>query len=199
LLWDAYHLGGVSISLSYSVVGRGLPRRPDPETDEIDPDEEPATISEAVSSGAIPVLVDPEGCDSCFESHELDAEIPAGYTFLDVYCYDFETGEAPTDLARVLVDIRGRAITGDKPVERLRFVPGGSVRDAVHFKFAVDLDAGYEFRVVRLFADGHSEVGDGSAAEDAWARVEQWAGILDVTRYTELAATKGPLDPRMLY
>ena len=187
LLWDAYHLEGVALSLNYSLVARGLPTQPDPR--EAEETHEPSAA--IVGGGAIPIQVSPRDCPRCFASTELDAEIPAGYTFLDVFCYDFASGAAPTDLAMVLVDVRASGVRGSTE-ERIRFLAEGPIRQAVHFKFAVRLDAGYEIRTSRIFARGHIEEGE-------WKSVPSWTGIQDVTAYTADAARRAALDPRALY
>lgn len=187
LLWRAYHLGGVALSLNYEVFGRGLAARPDPREE----GREDEMMAAPAAAGAIPIRVSPVACPACFTSSDLDARIPAGYTRLDVFCHDFLTGAAPADLAMVRVEVRATAVDGERPRQQLRFVPGGPARQEMRFKFAVRLDAGYELRAVRLFADGRSEAG-------AWRRVDSWIGIQDVTFYT---AAEGPtaLDPRNLY
>jgi hypothetical protein len=185
LLWEAYQDEGVALSLGYSLVGRVLPSRPPPERAE-QPEPEPLTLA----GGALPIQVKPADCPQCFTSQDLDAEIPAGYTFVDVYCHDFADGAtAPSDLGVVITEVRATAIDGNHPVEQVRFTPGSDARAGVHFRFAVHLESGYDYRVSRVFQDGRVESGD-------WQRVARWSGILDVTARR---AADARLDPRELY
>jgi len=186
LLWRAFHQEGLALSLQYSLVARGLPERPPAGTDA-----PPESARSVVAAGTQPIRVAPDDCPSCFASLEIDARIPAGYTSLEIFCYDFESAAAPSDLARVLVEIRARTATGAEALERVRFLASGPTRMAVHFPVAVEIDGGYELRTVRLFADGHAE-------EEAWRRFSSWIGIQDVTRYV-VAEGRRTLDPRMLY
>jgi hypothetical protein len=45
----------------------------------------------------------------------------------------------------------------------------------VRFEFAVDLEKGFEYRVVEYDDSGDATKGD-------WVAVDDWTGILDVTR-----------------
>jgi hypothetical protein len=189
LIWSASQAGGLALSLNYSIVGRGLAARPQ-SGEQQGPAPEPVTAT--VAGGALPIRVSPSECPRCFRSTDLDAEIPAGYTFLDLFCHDFQSAATPTDLALVVVEVRATAVSGERPVARHRFRPGGPARQAVHFEFAVRLEEGYEVRVIHVFADGRSQ-------EGPWERVERWSGIRDVTSFAESAGRVEVLDPRMLY
>jgi hypothetical protein len=48
----------------------------------------------------------------------------------------------------------------------------------VRFELAVDLDKGYEYRVVDFDDDGNMTPGD-------WVAVKHWTGVLDVSREFE--------------
>jgi hypothetical protein len=184
-LWQLYHREGLAVSLGYSLVGQGVLVRGDAAGEE---EVEPETVTFA--GDAIPIRVSPEACPECFQSVELDARIAAEYPFLEVYCYDFESGRAPTDLALAVVEVRATAVTGDRPREEVRFARGGRFKAAVDFEFAVRLDRGYEYRVVRVFEDGRQQT-------DGWQTVDGWTGILDVTAYRH--DEEDELDPRSLY
>lgn len=189
LLWDTFHAGGLAMSLGYGLVATALPHRPAADPFGGEPEEvEPREVT--LVGDALPIRVSPESCSECFASTELDARIPAEYPFLETRCYDFTTGAAPSGLGLVIVEVRATAVTGDPVVERLRFEPGGATSAMVHFRFAVNLDDGYTYRVVRVFGDGRVEAGD-------WLREETFTGLLDVTRYRPAAGRE--LDPHALY
>jgi hypothetical protein len=188
ILWEGLQRGALVLSLSYDLRAAGLTHRP------MTPDELRAAAPAIVTfaAGALPIRVDPASCPACFSSSDLDAQVPAGYTFLDVYCYDFESAASPDDLALVLVRVRAQGVAGARPTETVRFARGEPiVHRPVHFTFAVTLDGGYDLRVDRVFADGHSE-------EGAWRHVATWSGIQDVTAYAQPAGASA-LDPRALY
>jgi hypothetical protein len=190
LLWEAYQRGGLAVSLSYGLVAKGLRARPAAAALG-HAAEAAAPESLTFAGGALPIHVAPQECPACFQSTDLDAEIPAGYTFLDVYCHDFQSAAAPLDLGLVIVEVRAEAVSGDRPVEEARFRRADSGHAPIHFRFAVRLERGYEYRVSRVFDDGRVEGGD-------WARVAGWNGVLDVTRQAP-AERRAALDARMLY
>lgn len=189
LLWDAFAGDGLAMSLAYSLDGRALSHRParDPFGGE-DEEVEPQLVT--LRGDALPIRVSPESCPSCFASTELDARIANEYPFLEARCYDFVSGVAPEDLGLVIVEVRAQAVTGDPLFERVRFAPGGATLLPIHFQLAVSLDAGYDYRVVRVYEDGQTQAG-------AWTEVAAWSGILDVSEYRERSARR--LDPRQLY
>ncbi len=192
-LWQLYHDHGLAVSLGYSLIGKGVPASGGEYAGE---EREPVAQTIVFAGNAIPIRVSPAACPECFANVEIDARIAAEYPFLEVYCYDFESGLAPTDLALVVVEVRATAITGERPREELRFAPRTGFKAAVDFEFAVRLDQGYQYRVVRVFDDGHQQT-------DGWQAVDSWTGILDVT--TAVARARQPhgedhkLDPRRLY
>jgi hypothetical protein len=188
LLWEGLQRGALVLSLSYDLRAEGLARRP------VTADDLRAAAPESLTfaAGALPIRVDPTTCAACFSSTDLDASVPAGYTFLDVYCYDFDSALAPDDLAVVLVRVRAEGVAGTRPLESVRFERGEQVvHRPVHFKFAVALDGGYDLRVDRVYADGRLE-------EGAWQHTATWSGIQDVTVYAAHEGASG-LDPRALY
>lgn len=192
ILWSAYESDQLALSLNYTFVGAALPNRPPPR-DATEQDKTPVSVR--LGGNALPIQVSKREHAACFVSTDLDAHIPANYPFLDIFCHDFQSAAAPTDLGRVLVDIKALSVTG-KPVEkRIVFSREGPPRQPAHFEFAVKLDAGFEIRAHRIYTDGRVE-------EGKYERVTQWVGIRDVTRFTDRggdADGAGHLDPRMLY
>jgi len=191
MLWQTYHSGAVALSLNVSVYATGLTER----------DSEAGSgqaVRRNVMADAVRIAVSPDGHPNLFQSIDLEAQMPAGYTFLDVYCYDFQAAEPPEDLWAVVVEVRGRAATGDRPVETVRFDADRPERfkREVHFRFAMDLDSGYEFRVTRIY-------GSGQRRSSEWQHVADWTGIRDVSSVTTERSGSPldarPLDPRFLY
>ena len=194
VMWEAYEKGGVLLSLNYAVVANGvsdlnsLPREAQRRLDELrraaegadeefeEPDEaELEAIARTVQSGAVQIKVLPQEHPECFKSVDLDAKIPAGYVFLDVYCYDFQN-DPDTPIAKKTVEIRAYGIAGGRPKVKVHFRRSkpDEYSQSVRFDLAVDLDKGYEYRIVDLNDDGDVEKGEWIAAED-------WTGILDIS------------------
>jgi hypothetical protein len=197
LMWQAYEENAVLLSLNYAVVAKGvsdinvLPREAQRRLDQlrrqIEGDEgkngepfEPTDIelekiARTVRADALQIAVSPAKHPECFHSVDLDAEMPAGYVFLDVYCFDF-VNDPDTAIVKKRVEIRGYGIAGGRPkvkVEFRRSTPD-ITSQAVRFELAVDLDKGYEYRVVDFDDDGNMTPTD-------WVAVKDWNGILDVT------------------
>ena len=192
MLWDTFHDDGLAMSLGYSLAGKAVSYRPqrDPFTGEVE-ELEAAVVT--LSGDTLAIRVSPEECGPCFAETQLDAEIPAEYPFLEARCYDFSSGLAPSDLGLVIVEVRAMAVSGDRVLERVQFEPGSPATAEVHFEFAVRLDAGYEYRVVRVYEDGHTEA-------DEWAAADGFHGILDVSeRRRPEQAAQAQLDARQLY
>lgn len=189
LLWEAFHADGLVLGLSYTLSGRTLDSRP-PSASSDDQEAEP---DERVLSGdSLAVRVSPKECPECFRTFDLDAQVPADYPFLEVYCHDFESSDVPSDLELVVVQVKATAVNGDRPVEQVEFVAGdGASKASVKFRFAVELGEGYEYQVTRESSF--------SSESEPWRKVELWTGSLDVTRYRGTASQITDLDPRMLY
>ena len=193
ILWSAFHQDTVALSVAYELEALGLRNRPDadPGIPGFQPeDDEPQPQRVALGGDAFALDVSPRSCPSCFRSTDLDAEIPAGYATVAVYCHDFELAGRGDDLAGVQVEVKAFAVSGDRPVQSHRFRAGEAPRGEIHFPFAVGIDDGYEFRKIYLYTDGHVEA-------EPWARRTTWSRLLDVTR-RGAPPTDAP-DPRDFY
>ena len=209
VMWEAYEKRGVLLSLNYAVVARGvsdleqLPleaqRRLEKlrrqveadsgkdgsedsgesfEPDEIQLDE----IARTVLADALQISVFPGEHPECFTSVDLDLKMPAGYVFLDVYCYDFQS-DPQTGIARKRVEIRAYGIAGGRPKVKVYFrrKTPDITSQSVRFDLAVDLNKGYEYRIVTFDTDGNTE-------KTGWTAVTTWSGTLDIS-------TEYDLDP----
>ncbi len=196
LMWQAYEEHAVLLSLNYAVVAKGvsdldvLPLEAQRRLDELrrqmhgDKDDgeqyEPTeieleTISRTVLADALQISVSPSEHPECFRSVDLDAEIPAGYIFLDVYCYDFQN-DPDTTIAKKSVEIRGTGIAGGRPkvkVDFRRSTPDETMQ-SVRFELAVDLDKGFEYRIVDYDDEG-------TVTKTDWVAVADWTGVLDIS------------------
>ena len=191
LLWDSFQRGSLALSLSYSLIGQALASRP-PADGGADDSKEVRAEQHALVADSLAVRVSPEQCAGCFRLIDLDAKIPADYPFLEVACHDFEAGELASDLELVQVRVRALAVNGDRPIEQVEFAAGdGSTKMPVKFPFAVDLEAGYDYQVIREYSDG--------SEPEPWVTVSSWTGRLDVTRYPTGGPKASGLDPRRLY
>ncbi|MBN1918315.1 MAG: hypothetical protein JW889_10420 [Verrucomicrobia bacterium] len=198
VMWEAYEKGGVLLSLNYAVIARGvsdlnvLPaeaqRRLDALRRQAEAEgaayEEPAEIvleqiARTVRADALQIRVSPTEHEACFTSVDIDAEMPAGYVFLDVYCYDFQN-DPQSAVAKKRVEIRGHGIAGGRPKVKVEFNRGrpSETVHGVRFDLAVDLDRGFDYRIVEFDDDGNVTAGD-------WIAVPQWSGMLDVSREIE--------------
>lgn len=191
MLWQAYHKGNVLLSLTVAVDSRGIKEKPIGGTNSAE------TVTRTVLADAIRIGVSPESHPQCFREMDIDEKMPAGYTFLDVYCYDFQAEDRPEDLLVVDVEVRAKAVGGDLIIGRVRFLPDQPdvYKHQVHFRFAVSLDAGYSYRVIRTYGASGKTAGE-------WIDVPYWNGMCDVTmgqRSGHSFRDARPLDPRLLY
>lgn len=202
LLWETYHRGGVILSLNYSLIASGksdlnaVPEdlekliNPERSKDKDDSQRGLEEVHKSILNDSLTIMVSPSEYPKCFKSVDVGSEMPAGYTFLDVYCYDFQEQSGQQKLYRKVVEIKGISITGSRPVEKAIF---GSLyqdiyKQPIHFPFAVDLDKGYDYRVIRIDKEGLKKTGD-------WIHQDSWTGILDVTDYKK----EKKKDRRKLY
>jgi len=194
VMWEAYEKGGVLLSLNYAVVATGvsdlnrlpheaqrrlneLRRAAEDAGEDFEPDEQQLErIARTVRADALQIKVSPTAHPECFTSTDIDAEMPAGYVFLDVYCYDFQN-DPDTTIAKKRVEIRGHGIAGGRPKVKVDFRRNkpDEVSRAVHFDLAVDLNKGYEYRIVDFDDDGNITRSD-------WNAVKDWNGILDISK-----------------
>jgi hypothetical protein len=188
LLWQAYKRGAVVLSLGVNVVATGVDfrkRRGGPE---------PGKQSATVFADTLAVTVPFDAHRRLFTTTDIDVKMPAGYTYLTVTCHDFDE-DYDTNHVRVMVEVMGTAVNGDRPVERVEFSinDGSTTRRQIHFKFAMNLDAGYSYRITRINRFGELEQGD-------WIEEKDWSGSLDVS-LGEHGAIRNiqKLDIRQLY
>ncbi|MDH4220440.1 MAG: hypothetical protein OEW23_16915 [Candidatus Aminicenantes bacterium] len=188
LLWDRFHKGGLILSLNYSLVAQGVSDMEASETQK-----HLTQVQKSVLNDSLSIRVSPSEHAQCFKSVEIDAEMPAGYTFLDVFCYDFQDASEQRGLYRKEVEIRGTAISDQRPVEKAVFsaLDPGVYKQSIHFPFAMDLDKGYEYRIIRIDKKGTVKKGE-------WTAEASWTGILDVTDYSN-SEHKGKKNRRKLY
>ncbi|MCK4338225.1 MAG: hypothetical protein KAX11_09780 [Candidatus Aminicenantes bacterium] len=182
LLWETYHRGGVILSLNYSLIASGK--------SDLKAVHELEEVHKSVLNDSLTIMVSPSEYPKCFKSVDIGSEMPAGYTFLDVYCYDFQDQPRQQKLFRKVVEIKGTSITGSRPVEKAIFssLYQDVYKRPIHFPFAVDLDKGYDYRVIRIDKEGLKKTGD-------WIHQDSWTGILDVTDYKK----EKKKDRRKLY
>jgi len=205
VMWEAYEKRGVLLSLNYAVVARGvsdleqLPieaqRRLDKLRREVEGGEggkfegpteiQLDAIARTVLADALQISVFPGEHPECFKSVDLDTKMPAGYVFLDVYCYDFQS-DPQTGIARKRVEIRAYGIAGGRPKVKVSFrrKTPDITSQSVRFDLAVDLNKGYEYRVVTYDTDGNTE-------KSTWTAVATWSGTLDISTEYDLDAAAG--------
>ncbi|MGD2085525.1 MAG: hypothetical protein PVH61_04995 [Candidatus Aminicenantes bacterium] len=200
LLWECYHKEGVILSLNYSLVARGLsdynelPQEIEQLKEEIEktqgkPTKKTTThdtdtqrklevVHQVILSSSLVIAVSPNEHPDRFKSIDVGSQMAAGYTFLDVYCYDFQESTGQNQIFRKEVEIRGNSISGSRPLEKAIFSSANPeiYKQSIHFPFAMDLDKGYDYRVKRIDKKGVVHRGK-------WKQQEDWTGILDVTDY----------------
>lgn len=189
LLWQAYENGAVVLSVGVNALGQGVDFR------ERDHGQPPKEIRSTVFADSLAIDVEFDEENGLFSSTDLDAKMPAGYTYLTVYCHDFSE-EFTVDHVRVIVEVRGTAVNGDHPLAKAGFssVEPDEFRKQIHFEYAMNLDAGFQYRVIKINRFGELNAGE-------WQSAENWSGVLNVSSQpgTGLERAARDLDPRELY
>ncbi len=142
-----------------------------------------STSRRVVRAGAFRIGVDLRTWPGVVRRVDVDAQAPAGFAALDVYCFDFRDARRP-DLFEKRVEIEAESI-GGRPVRQLAvFARERPDVFAVGLRFpvAVRLDRPYRFRLVESRPDGSSTTGP-------WQAGRAWLALLDVT--TPVAPARG--------
>ncbi len=130
---------------------------------------------QVVRAGAIRIGFDPLTAAGAVRRIDVDAQMPAGFAALEVYCFDFRDARRP-DLYEKRVEVEATSVSGD-PVRR-EVVFAREHPDVfaagVRFPVAVRLKEPYRYRVTELRPDG-------SAAPGPWVPGRSWLDLLDVT------------------
>jgi hypothetical protein len=209
LLWSSYHKEGVILSLNYSLVVRGvsdlnavpgnIEKLMEGETKETaadtgetgDADPGLEEVHQPVLNSSLVISVSPSRHPDRFKSIDVGAEMTAGYTFLDIYCYDFQDPPGETGIFRKEVEIKGFSISGARPVQKAVFSSSDPDRymQSIQFPFAMDMTRGFAYRVKCIDTSGSVRRGE-------WIHRDQWSGILDVTDYKEEIDHKPKKDKR---
>lgn len=179
----AWEDGAVVLSVNVTAWALALSRRP-----LADEPVEPELLP--VMAGAVPITVDPRRHPEVFQTLELDATMPAGYTTLDLGCAELTGPGGFEDIERVVVRAEAKAMNGDTIREQVRFDRESPEILRMVFDRAVRLDEGYRLFVHRVHATGEVEAVDERV-------VEVWRGFVDVC--SRSAGDDGRLDPRLLY
>lgn len=132
-------------------------------------------LRRVVAAGAIPIRVDARRWPDLLKRVDVDANAPAGFAALEVYCYDFRDNRRP-DLYEKQVEVEAESVGG--PPVRLQLVFARAHPDVysanLHFPVAVRLDRPYRYRVSELRPDGSSTPG-------TWRFGRDWVALLDLT------------------
>jgi len=124
-------------------------------------------------SSAVPIRVDARQYPSLFEQVDTWSRIPLDKTTVTVSCYDF-VDEEPTELYRVVVELRFRTLRDQDYVETLTFGQGDTdYEKSVSFKLAKAMTQPYSYRVTRIFNS------DRPRTETGWQ--EHRGQYLDIT------------------
>lgn len=142
-----------------------------------------STARRVVRAGAFRIGVDLRTWPGVVRRVDVDAQAPAGFAALDVYCFDFRDARRP-DLFEKRVEIEAESL-GGRPVRQLAvFAREHPDVFAVGLRFpvAVRIDRPYRFRLVESRPDGSSTTGP-------WQAGRAWLALLDVT--TPVAPARG--------
>ncbi len=134
-----------------------------------------SVLRRVVAAGAIPIRVDARRWPDLLRRVDVDADAPAGFAALEVYCYDFRDNRRP-DLYEKHVEVEAESVGG--PPVRLQVVFARAHPDvysaSLRFPVAVKLDRPYRYRVSDLRPDGSSTPGN-------WRVGRDWVALLDLT------------------
>lgn len=142
-----------------------------------------STARRVVSAGAFRIGVDLKTWPDVVRRVDVDAQVPAGFAALEVYCFDFRDGRRP-DLYEKRVEIEAETLGGRPARQEAMFARGRPDVFAMGLRFpvAVRLDRPYRWRVIETRPDGTSSAGP-------WTTGREWLALLDVT--TPAAPTRG--------
>lgn len=142
-----------------------------------------STSRRVVRAGAFRIGVDLRTWPGVVRRVDVDAQAPAGFAAIDVYCFDFRDVRRP-DLFEKRVEIEAESVGGRPVRQQAVFARERPDVFAVGLRFpvAVRLDRPYRFRVVESRPDGTSTTGP-------WQPGRAWLALLDVT--TTIAPARG--------
>lgn len=148
-------------------------------------------LRRVVVAGAIPIRVDARRWPDLLKRVDVDAQAPAGFAALEVYCYDFRDNRRP-DLYEKQVEVEAESMGG--PPVRLQVVFARAHADVysanLRFPVAVRLDRPYRYRVSDLRPDGSSTPG-------TWRFGRDWVALLDLTSPAPPAARGARIESMM--
>lgn len=168
LFWENFEKESLQLSLSYHWSVHGVVK------DETDG----GTWTESTTDIAdtLPINISISRYPELFRRIETWQKMGVAYTNLMVTCYDF-INESDEDLYSVIVEVMFKTLRGQDYVEQVRFKKNDhEYEKQISFRLAKDLDAGYQFRIRRIFRSGET-------------RTTKWkhhdGQVLDVTYNTD--------------
>jgi hypothetical protein len=164
LFWSGFQDDRLQLSANYVWKSEGrVPKRNGPGWD----------VQFKEIANAVPIRASAEQYPDLFEQVDTWSRIPHDRTTVTVSCYDF-IDEEPTELYRVVVELRFRTLRDQDYVEKLAFEQGDiEFEKSVSFKLAKDLSQPYQYRVTRIF--------DSDRPRDVTNWLEHRGQYLDVT------------------
>lgn len=165
VFWDNFQNDRLQLSLSYHWKGLGvIPtdfNKSNAEelgvisADLNDDDEWGKAFHEVVNT--IPINISAKEYPKLFRKNETWQKLSMGHTNLTVYCYDF-INELKKNLYSVTVEVKFKTLRNQDYKEKVKFNENDdSYKKNISFRLAKDLDAGYKYRVKRLYQDGRYE------------------------------------------
>jgi hypothetical protein len=164
LFWDNFEKDKLQLSLSYSWTVKGV--IPDNET-QGEWEESTSDIADT-----LPIQVSMPKYPALFRKIETWQEISMAHTNLLVLCYDF-INEEESELYSISVEVKFKTLIGQDYVSKVRFnETDAEYEKKIAFRLAKELDAGYQYRIKRIFKNGDIE-------NTQWKHHNDW--VLDVT------------------
>jgi hypothetical protein len=157
LFWQSFKQGSMILSLAYNWEINGV--KPDNNSG--------WTASPYQISGTLPIDVSYAKHPNLFSRNEIWQTMSLAHTRLTVSCYDF-INAIVSGLYKVTVEIRFLTERNQEYVERVKFQEKDEQYERViKFRLPKNLQAGYDYRVQRVYVDGKVEQSEWLRHDDA--------------------------------
>lgn len=166
LFWDNFEKERLQLSLSYHWTIHGV----------VKDDSQGGAWQESTTdiANTLPMNISMSEYPNLFRRIETWQKIGVAHTNLIVTCYDF-INETQADLYSITAEVMFKTLRNQDYVEKVRFTEDDiEYEKQISFRLAKDLDAGYQYRIKRIFRSGEVK-------RTKWKRHD--GQVLDVTYY----------------
>ncbi|CAH1211293.1 exported hypothetical protein [Candidatus Nitrotoga sp. BS] len=174
LFWQSFEKGSMILSLAYNWEING-----------VKPENEGWVASPYQISGTLPIDVYYDDYPGLFSRNEIWQTMSLAHTHLTVACYDFINAIA-SGLYKVTVEVRFLTERDQEYVERVKFQERDEEYERIiKFRLPKNLQAGYDYRVQRIYVDGKIEQSEWMKHDDALLDVS--LALSDISGNPQLA------------